>query len=72
MQNVGNYSFVIDIIPLDLDECANGENGGCEQTCNNTYGSYHCDCLTGYMLDEDEMGCSGISSQRLLKFHKNH
>ena len=35
----------------DVDEC-NGEND-CDDnaTCNNTFGSYTCDCKTGYSGD---------------------
>ncbi len=32
---------------VDIDECL---NGGCEQTCNNTVGSFFCDCEPGYNL----------------------
>ncbi|KAL1021714.1 hypothetical protein UPYG_G00017080 [Umbra pygmaea] len=33
----------------DIDEC-NNQNGGCGHECNNTLGSYHCSCHTGYSL----------------------
>ena len=37
---------------LDIDECAIskefGENGGCQQTCINTEGSFMCACDLGY------------------------
>ena len=44
---------------LDINECLT-LNGGCNQTCNNTVGSYFCDCSEGYVLDTDKHNCSGI------------
>ena len=43
---------------IDTNECANN-NGGCDQTCKNTDGSYECQCNDGYYLDDDNHGCSG-------------
>jgi hypothetical protein len=34
---------------VDNNECAK-ENGGCDQKCVNTPGSYSCSCTTGYQL----------------------
>ena len=42
----------------DVDECSTG-NGGCQHNCNNTVGSYHCYCRTGYTLDSDGRSCNG-------------
>jgi len=42
----------------DVDECAIN-NGGCEQMCNNTIGSFICNCVTGYQLDGNGFNCSG-------------
>ena len=33
----------------DIDECSIG-NGNCTQLCNNTFGSYSCNCLPGYQV----------------------
>ena len=44
---------------LDINECSN-LNGGCNQKCNNTIGSYFCECSEGYVLDADKHNCSGI------------
>ena len=42
----------------ETNECATN-NGGCEQMCNNTIGSFHCSCRTGYLLDGNGFNCSG-------------
>ena len=34
---------------IDIDECEI-DNGGCEQNCENTIGSFHCSCGSGYIL----------------------
>ena len=44
----------------DVDECQTN-NGGCNQTCKNTYGSFECACSPGYTLAEDNLGCNGKS-----------
>lgn len=41
----------------EIDECSNGRNGGCEQRCINTLGSYKCDCNPGYELNDDGRTC---------------
>ena len=43
---------------IDNNECLTNK-GGCSQICNNTVGSYICDCLNGYELDDNGHGCSG-------------
>ena len=42
----------------DINEC-NSTNGGCEQLCVNDIASFHCECNTGYMLDDNGYSCSG-------------
>ena len=34
---------------IDIDECI-ANNGGCEQICTNTIGSFTCSCTDGYKL----------------------
>ena len=41
----------------DVDECLD-DNGGCEQVCRNTPGSYQCRCNAGYQL-VDDLNCTG-------------
>jgi hypothetical protein len=47
----------------DVNECMSN-NGGCEQTCVNSEGSYECICSSGSRLDSDGKGCVG-------KYNKN-
>jgi len=44
----------------DVNECATN-NGGCEGTCNNTVGSYNCQCPSGYHLSDNARNCVGLS-----------
>ncbi|KAM7331095.1 hypothetical protein ACRRTK_010284 [Alexandromys fortis] len=39
-----------------IDECA-VVNGGCQQRCINTLGTFHCVCDTGYRRHADERTC---------------
>lgn len=43
------------IFLLDQDECA--IYGACSQTCVNTYGSYACGCVEGYIMQPDNRSC---------------
>ncbi|CAI9722917.1 1 isoform X1 [Octopus vulgaris] len=40
----------------DKDECA-VKNGGCQQICKNTIGSYECACKNGFTLHENKHDC---------------
>lgn len=44
----------------DTEECSDGNNGGCEQECDNTHGSFECYCRPGYILSDDLASCEGI------------
>lgn len=41
------------------DECTKPDNGGCEQRCVNTLGSFKCACDPGYELAPDKKSCEG-------------
>ncbi|MEJ1276392.1 tolloid-like [Cricetulus griseus] len=43
-------------VSTDKDECAK-DNGGCQQECVNTFGSYLCRCGNGYRLHENGHDC---------------
>ena len=44
----------------EIDECADAALNDCEHVCNNTVGSYDCDCNTGYDLQADGISCAGM------------
>ena len=43
----------------DVNECEDGRNGGCAQTCTNLVGNFECACSDGYTLSEDGLDCLG-------------
>ena len=43
---------------VDVDECAEN-NGGCDETCTNTDGSFYCSCRPGYTFDKYDGPDSG-------------
>lgn len=47
---------------FDINECRNplNTNGGCTQICNNTPGSYHCSCKTGFVLLSNKKDCKDV------------
>ena len=53
---------------LDIDECQIN-NGGCEQVCTNTAGSFECSCPTGYVLAADGANCTGKPTTQCLHSH---
>ena len=48
----------------DIDECAD-DNGGCDDTCINTNGSYSCQCSDGLRLLPDKKSCGGEPAEKL-------
>lgn len=42
----------------DVDECT-VVNGGCQQGCVNTHGSFYCQCQAGFRLHADGRTCIG-------------
>jgi len=43
---------------LDVDECSMN-NGGCGHECENSEGSYSCQCHPGYRLHPNQHDCVG-------------
>ena len=58
------------MLHLDVDECA-VENGGCEQGCANTQGSFTCSCKKGYLINADAKSCKGKQAS-LRNYLRNH
>ena len=56
-------SHCINVLELliDFNECSIS-NGGCEEICINTDGSFICSCHQGYMLRDDNRTCTGINN----------
>ena len=55
----GNWSLhKYFFITSDINECENN-NGGCDQICLNSAGSYQCDCFEGYMHNKSTNECNG-------------
>jgi len=46
-------------LSIDTDECSDN-NGGCNQICNNTAGSFECLCHEGFYLSHDNRTCQGF------------
>ncbi|XP_013916799.1 PREDICTED: bone morphogenetic protein 1 [Thamnophis sirtalis] len=40
----------------DKDECSK-DNGGCQHDCENTFGSYQCQCRSGFVLHDNKHDC---------------
>ena len=43
---------------LDINECETN-NGGCDQRCINTAGSFGCDCFGGFLYNTSTNRCIG-------------
>lgn len=56
--HVARLHFLTFSFLLDVNECDNN-NGYCEHTCQNVYGSYWCKCNEGFKLDSNRKTCSG-------------
>merc|ERR1712168_386124 len=44
----------------DINECAVPYNGGCSQNCQNTDGSYYCECVSGFELADNQHFCMDV------------
>lgn len=55
-ENNVNTVTNLSVSNADKDECAI-DNGGCQQICKNTIGSYYCSCHNGFVLHENGHDC---------------
>lgn len=48
---------------IDFDECTNSSYHNCSEsdyvTCTNTHGSFLCDCMIGFIMNEETKRCEG-------------
>jgi len=55
------------VCTADVDECA-VNNGGCQHSCQNLFGSFMCTCPAGQRLAADRTTCKRINMTLLLNF----
>ena len=58
VNNIILHSFHM-YLSIDIDECEESSLNNCDQLCNNTEGSYRCDCSSGFQLAADHASCEG-------------
>ena len=62
-----SISLSLHLLPSDFDECSSN-NGGCEQRCVNSHGSFRCMCQIGkYVLAENGRNCAGTNRRHYTK-----
>ncbi|KAA0704371.1 Bone morphogenetic protein 1 [Triplophysa tibetana] len=49
----------------DVDECSR-ENGGCQHECVNTFGSYSCQCRSGFVLHSNHHDCKEVGCDQVI------
>ena len=45
------FEFSCDLVSADVDECQLPDACGSDHVCNNTVGSYRCECPPGFVAD---------------------
>lgn len=49
-------------LSADKDECSKN-NGGCQHECLNSFGSYECQCRSGFVLHDNQHDCKEGGSE---------
>ena len=57
--------FHINYFP-DINECLVATDNNCSHICDNTNGSYYCQCNSGYILSSDTTTCFGTNDNVIL------
>ena len=60
MHVLATLCVILLLYTIDIDECLEGQDR-CVQLCQNTIGSYRCNCRSGYIIDVDGTSCDGKS-----------
>ena len=60
LEGVHCIEVVMDIATGAVNECLTN-NGGCDQVCTDTTGSFMCSCNNGFTLNNDERTCTDIN-----------
>lgn len=55
----------LSLLYIDINECS-VNNGGCDHSCTNVPGSYSCSCNSGYTLNSNQHGCTGIYTYTIV------
>ena len=55
--NIISYRVPFAFYKSDVDEC-DVDNGGCDQICTNSEGSFQCSCNPGFVLGSDGFTCN--------------
>lgn len=58
------------VLSVDKDECSKN-NGGCQHECLNSFGSYECQCRSGFVLHDNKHDCKEGGSAPQIHPHPN-
>lgn len=63
-----NSQILLTFNPQDINECADGQNGGCSQACDGwtPMFSFTCSCNVGYYLQNDSKSCKPLCGDSII------
>ena len=53
------------VLVPDIDECTSSVSNNCDQVCSNQVPFFSCECLPGYLL-QDDVNCSGTLTTSVI------